>query len=371
VGDDGDAVELTIEPGTIVYGNPSTRGTLAVSRGSRLIADGTAAAPIVFTSPRAPGARRAGDWGGVAIDGYAPVNGCPDAPCVFDGEGGTGRYGGDRENDDSGVLRYVRIEFAGALYSPEDELNSLALQGVGRGTVIDHLQLHVGADDGIEFFGGTVDVRHVLVTGASDDSFDWTSGWRGHAQFVGILQHPDSGDHALEADNNELDFEAEPRSLPTLANFTMVGRIGSGTGALFRRGTGVALSNSIVEGFGVCVDVVDDATWTNGYAGVVPSGELVVAGTWLDCGSAFSESAFGTHSVQSWLETDNPANVFGPAELVDPSNLDRPDLRLLPTSAALDAALPPLDDAIDAVDYVGAFDAVTDWTTGWTTAGTN
>lgn len=363
-------VTLTIEPGTVIYGNPSTRGTLVVSRGAKIVADGTSSDPIVFTSPRARGARRAGDWGGIAINGWAPVNGCSNAPCELEGEADTGPYGGDQPNDDSGVLRYVRIEFAGALYTPEDELNGIAMQGVGRGTVIDHVQLHVLADDGIEFFGGTVDVRHVVVTGANDDSFDWTAGWQGTAQFVVLQQHPGSGDRGIEADNNEDDFDASPRSLPSLANLTIIGRDEGPNALLFRRGTGVQLSNSIVTNWGVCVDIQDDLTWENGYAGSFPTGDLGLRGSWFDCGTPYSEGAWSSHTVETLLTEDNPGNVFGDPLLVSPTDPDSPDFRLAGTSGALTGAL-PLASTFESVPFVGAFDDQDDWTAGWTTTGTN
>jgi hypothetical protein len=357
---------LTIESGTTIYGNPSTRGTLVISQGARIVADGTPAQPIVFTSPRARGARRAGDWGGIAIDGRAPVNGCLSQPCTLEGEGETGPYGGSDPDDDSGVLRYVRIEFAGALYTPEDELNGLALQGVGRGTVVDYVQLHTIADDGIEFFGGTVDARHVLVTGAGDDAFDWTNGWRGTAQYVITQQHEGSGDRAIEADNNEDDHAAAPQSLPAISNLTAVGT-SSTTGFVFRRGTGVHLTNSIVHSYATCLDVQDDLTWEAGPR---------VAGTWLFCASPYGDSTYadpesGLHTVESLITVDNPGNVLGDPALVAPTDLHAPDFRLQPGSPALQGAVDPLDPGLDATPFVGALDDETDWTTGWTTAGTN
>jgi hypothetical protein len=357
---------LTIEPGTTIYGNPSTRGTLVVSQGARLVADGTPAQPIVFTSPRARGARRAGDWGGIAIDGYAPVNGCLSQPCVLEGEGETGPYGGADADDDSGVLRYVRIEFAGALYTPEDELNGLALQGVGRGTVIDYVQLHVIADDGVEFFGGTVDARHVLVTGAGDDAFDWTNGWRGSAQYVIIQQHEGSGDRAIEADNNEEDHAAAPQSLPALGNLTAIGT-STTTGFVFRRGTGVHLSNSIVYAYATCIDVQDELTWQ-----AAPR----VAGTWLSCASPYGDSSYtdpesGLQTVEGLLTAESSGNVLGDPGLVDPTDPDSPDFRLAPGSPALQGAIAPIDAGLEATSFAGALDDQDDWTTGWTTAGTN
>ncbi|MCB9686148.1 MAG: hypothetical protein H6735_13995 [Alphaproteobacteria bacterium] len=370
VGEDGGAsVDLTIEPGTTIFGNPTTRGTLVVNRGSRLIADGTASAPIVFTSPRARGARRAGDWGGLVLDGYAPVNGCTSTPCEREGEANSGMYGGDDPADDSGILRYVRVEFAGALYDLENELNGIAFQGVGNTTIVDHVQVHVSSDDGIEFFGGTVDVKHVVITGAGDDSLDWTGGWRGRVQHVAIQQHPSRGDRGLEADNNEDDHDATPRSGPVIANLTLIGQEGSGIAFNFRRGTGVNLLNSVVTGFDVCVDIDDDATWDNGYApdGTTLNGQLMVERTWLNCTYAGSTSTWNGLTVDDFL-AQSDGIVIGDPALVDSRDVDAPDFV---GASALQSGAEPIDDPFfDTTSHVGAIGS-SDWTAGWTTAGTD
>ncbi|MEQ1571915.1 MAG: hypothetical protein ABMA64_40180 [Myxococcota bacterium] len=371
VGDDDHPVELVVDAGTLIYGNPTTRGTLVVSRGSRIVAEGTPSQPIVFTSPRARGARSPGDWGGVVIDGRAPINGCPDAPCEADGEGGTGTYGGDEPDDDSGTLRYVRIEYAGALYTPEDELNGLALQGVGRGTTIDHVQLHVTADDGIEFFGGTVDVSHVVVTGAGDDSFDWTGGWSGRAQFVVLQQHPAAGDKGIEADNNEDDHGSTPRSHPVISNLTLVGPPGATTAVLLRRGTAATVTNSIVAGFEVGADVQDELTWDNAFDPTgTPTGEIAFTSTWFDCGTAYGATTWDVQTVETLVGAD-PTIVLGDPGLAAPTDVDAPDWRLEAGSPALTGAVAPGDPWFEGTSYVGAFDADEDWTAGWTTGGTN
>ncbi|MEO1337865.1 MAG: hypothetical protein AAFV29_19635, partial [Myxococcota bacterium] len=220
VGDGTNPTTLTIQPGTTILGDRATTGTLVVRRGSKLEAVGTVESPIVFTSNQPQGSRSPGDWGGVILNGRAPINRCgldAEQCAAFNqafGEGGTGFYGGNDDDDDSGELRYVRIEFAGKLLSPENELNGLALQGVGRGTVLDYIQIHRGKDDGIEFFGGTVDFQHILVTGAQDDSFDWTEGWTGRGQFLVVQQWPDDADNGIEADNNDDDRNLLPRARP-------------------------------------------------------------------------------------------------------------------------------------------------------------
>jgi hypothetical protein len=189
---------LTIEAGTRIVGNGSTIGTLVISQSGQIFANGRADAPIVFTSDQPAGSRGRANWGGLIINGDAPIN-VPGGTAF--GEGDTGVYGGSNPDDSSGVLRYVRVEYAGIEFSPDNELNGIAFQGVGRGTVAEFLQVHFNKDDGIEMFGGTVDVKYAIVTGIGDDSFDWTEGWQGRGQFWIAQQHGDDADQGFEADN--------------------------------------------------------------------------------------------------------------------------------------------------------------------------
>ena len=140
---------LTIEPGVKIYGEQATNGTLIIAQGSKIMAEGTASAPIVMSSDAFEGSRARGQWGGLIINGSAPTN-----QGVTFGEGDTGAFGGNDPTDSSGVLRYVRVEYAGIEFSPDNELNGIAFQGVGSGTVVDHVQVHMNQDDGVEMFGG-------------------------------------------------------------------------------------------------------------------------------------------------------------------------------------------------------------------------
>ena len=161
--------------------------------------------------------------------------------CLHTARGDTGEYGGTDPEDSSGILRYVRVEFAGIEFSPDNELNGIAFQGVGSGTVVDYVQVHFNQDDGIEFFGGTVNAKHLYCTGIRDDSFDWTDGWTGKGQFWVAQQRGDDADNGFEADNNGDDNEANPRSNPTIYNVTLVGgsgRTGKRYGSAATRGHG-------------------------------------------------------------------------------------------------------------------------------------
>lgn len=262
------AVTLTVEPGTTVVGsanvNPGIRGAyLVVSRGSRIIADATsgedrrptAEEVIVFTSEEPLGQRAREDWGGMIINGQAPLNTGIDT----EGEGDSGFYGGNDANDDSGILRGVRIEFAGDDVTPSDQLNGLALQAVGAGTTISYVQIHYNQDDGIEPYGGNVSVDHLVLTGIGDDSIDGTDGYQGFHQFVIIQQRGDRADNGLEISNNGDTEDAAPKSTAVLANITAVGAgavtgeiAGSGSDNLIqlREGTNYRVYNSVFQGFG-------------------------------------------------------------------------------------------------------------------------
>ncbi|MFP4623175.1 MAG: fibronectin type III domain-containing protein [Gemmatimonadota bacterium] len=265
-----EAVTLTIEPGTTILGKSDVpqgvRGAyLVVSRGSRLVADATggedrkptADEVIVFTSDKPRGQRAVEDWGGIVINGRAPTNAGDEAQ----GEGDSGFYGGTDVDDDSGILRGVRIEFAGDDVTPADQLNGLALQGVGAGTTISYLQIHYNKDDGIEPFGGTVSVDHLVVTGIGDDSVDGTDGYRGFMQFIIGQQRGADADNGLEISNNGDDGAATPKSTAVIANATLIGardaRVGGGIGGAesddaiqLREGSNYRVFNSIFTGFG-------------------------------------------------------------------------------------------------------------------------
>jgi hypothetical protein len=365
IGDDVNETILTIEAGTTIYGESSTDGMLVIRRNSKIYAEGRADAPIVFTSSKEAGTRGRGDWGGLIINGNAPINACADDEaelCEAFGEGGTGFYGGTDTADNSGILKYVRVEFAGTLISPENELNGIAFQGVGSETEVDFIQVHMNADDGVEFFGGNVFAKHILVTGVGDDSLDWTDGWQGGAQFVILHQNDDSGDNGIEADNNGENNEAEPRSNPLLSNFTIIGSPDSeksDKGVLLREGTAAALANFLVVGFNdVCLSIDNSATVAQADAGNVTMTNSV-----LNCETNFDD--VDGLDLEAWF-TGQDGNAIGGAELTDAYTLTAPNY--VPTSTgdatALDAST--LGEDFDATDFIGAVGAE-DWTAGWTT----
>lgn len=267
--------ELRVLPGALVQGLSTNLETPAifVERGGRIIANGTPARPIRFSCTASP--KTKGCWGGIFIAGAAPVNAGEDLGYTNPfggnqrrGEGGGPDYGGSIADDSSGVIRYAIIEYAGKIVEANKELNGLTLGGVGRRTVIENVQIHAGIDDGIEFFGGTVNVKYLLLTGNDDDQFDFSFGWNGDAQFV--VTQGDAGDagrdsKALEGDNAEspTPFTSTPRTAPRLFNFTLVGNLAvtQDDGAIqLRRGNGAKINNFLIIGYPIGLDLVDAET---------------------------------------------------------------------------------------------------------------
>jgi hypothetical protein len=357
---------LTIERGTVIEGESSSIGTLVVAQGGRIVAEGTEASPIIMTSDQPAGSKGRGQWGGLILNGQAPIN---VAGGVGVGEGGTGNYGGGTNpdpNDDSGILRYVRVEYAGREFSVDNELNGIAFQGVGNGTQVDHIQVHYNQDDGVEFFGGTVNVKYVLLTGNRDDGFDWTEGFTGKAQFVIVLQVGDEADRGIEADNNADDNTSLPRSHPTIYNFSLIGDpdliegVESTEGMKLREGTSGYFRNFIVTGFkilGIDVDVVD------------PSLSLdhgIVKGNGQAGNPLNPEVNFENPDALPYTGTLLQVNPL----LIDPFDVKYPDYRSVLYSQVYDGAnieIPP-DDGFFSTDvwFLGGVDPLDDWTLGWT-----
>ena len=295
--------KLTINEGGTVYADTEVTTFLSIKQGGKVFIQGESTNPIVFT-PLTDNPTY-GDWGGIIVNGYATINTGFNA----EGEGGTGIYGGDNDGDDSGILRYVRVEYAGKVLGTDNELNGFSFNGVGDGTIIEYIQAYKGSDDGIEFFGGTVNVRYAVSTHNQDDSFDWTHGWRGKGQYWLVQQGPDGGDRGIEADNNGDDNLLEPYSNPTLSNLTLIGvddGDGLNTGMRLREGIKGKIFNTYVTGFPKYgIRVSDEVTLQN-----VANGELFVANSlvegngtdYKDC-----ESFIGLTDtlVDEWFYIDN------------------------------------------------------------------
>ncbi|MEM1086505.1 MAG: hypothetical protein AAGH90_02155 [Pseudomonadota bacterium] len=378
----GTSVVLSVAEGVRFFGASET-GTatatddyLVIARGSQIEAIGTEASPIRFTARAAINDEETGSsiitattdaqWGGLVINGFAPINACQDgtatggtAQCEKQGEGSSGLFGGDQPNDDSGELRYVIVEYAGARLTNTDELNGIAFQGVGDGTEVNYIQVHNNLDDGIEWFGGTVNVKFAAVTGAGDDSIDWTDGWTGRLQFAAVnSDRPTSGDpRGIEGDNLSSDNTKTPISDPKIANFTLVGSAGNDQGMLVRRGSGGVFVNGIVTGFTPGFDVDSSATFDN-----ITSGDLVFESIALDNGQNFASDSDG---VPTFAPSDN---VTGYSNSLSDGFFPGTAEANFPTSMELAG-----DTFFDAADYVGAFSSTETPTNSWanfTLAGT-
>lgn len=365
---------LRIPAGTLLLGDAGViRSFLLVEQGGQIFAEGTRDAPIVFTSSRPAGQRARGDWGGVVINGRS--NCSFPAPCS--GEGDTGEFGGNQPNDNSGVLRYVRIEYAGLEISADNELNGLTLNGVGSGTTIEFVQSHFGDDDGIEWFGGTVNVKYAVVTGAADDSFDFSTGWQGKGQFWIVQQDPTLGDRGFEVDGNERDFNATPLTSPLVFNVTLVGK-GSGStntsvspaGMQLRRGYAGKIRNAIVLGFESGLDIDNAETVAR-----CQSGEMVVSNSIFFMNAAFLDPDSDTFEEACTAEPGWTGLQQVDPQLVAPFNRTNPDFRPQAGSPALTGfATPPSDGFFSPVSFIGAVapsGTNSDWYLGWITTATS
>jgi hypothetical protein len=367
---------LTIEPGTQIRGGEES--ALIVARGGKLEAAGTAAEPIVFSHDAPAGSRMGGQWGGIVILGRAPTN-LAGNDTLFEAlpesTGDLGKFGGDDPDDDSGTLRYVRIEFGGRAYTTNREFNGLTLCGVGRGTEIDFVQIHKGTDDGLELFGGTVDVKHVVITQNEDDGLDTDNGWSGRAQFV-IVQNlsgaTSDGSHGYESDNHPTaaSYDATPRTAPTIYNATIVGNKGGVTvphfGAVLRRGTSGRYLNHLFYNFkDGAVEVRDQQTMSQ-----VTGGALTIQssifwnnradnGTWPASATSPDFDEAGTFAATNGNQTQAADPM-----LVDALSASAPSFK--PASLLGGGATPPGDGFFDpAATFIGAI-GETDWTAGWT-----
>ena len=266
---------ITIQDGVTVKSDNNEPATayLLIEPGAKIMAQGTAASPIVFTSGAATPKEQ--DWGGIIVCGRAPVNGEGGRISSEMGAGVT--YGGNVANDNSGVLKYIRVEYTGRKQTADKEHNGFTFEGVGNGTVVEYLSVYKGGDDAFEWFGGTVNVKYLFAYGAQDDTFDWTFGWSGKAQFLVGVQGDGVADRGIEADNSNKNRTANPYSNPTISNVTLVGsltaktgddpttatEVGKTTGLKLREGTRGKLHNFVVYNFNNGVDVEHDETLNN------------------------------------------------------------------------------------------------------------
>lgn len=366
---------LTIQAGTVVRGAQGS--ALVVRRGGTLNARGTKSAPVVFTSAAPEGQRAPGDWGGVTMLGSARVN-ISDASFEAVLDEGLGAYGGTDDAWSCGTMTFVRIEFAGYAVGDVAEYNGLSLAGCGSNTLVDHLHIHQCADDGVQILGGTVNLKHILMTEVRKDGLDWEYGWRGRAQFIVINQGGDQ-ENAMESVNNDDAPDVEPRSEPTIYNFTLIGNGGEGGNqrAIFMEaGAAGHFANGIVIGQSLeAIDIVGAET-----AALLPLGKLEITHTaFFDIGAGGNhylptaaeetgeEDDDGGFDEDEWFKKIDNGNVFGQdPRLPDPYNLDAPSL-VPPAGTLQGVARRPPATMDQSGEYLGAFQpGGEDWTVGWT-----
>lgn len=399
---------LTIQPGTIIVGERATRGTLIVQRGSQLIADGTAQAPIIFTSERDPGLREPGDWGGIVLCGRSTYN----QGGWGELEGSYGAFAGGGPTpvltDNSGILRYVRIEYAGVSLSTNVEINALTLGAVGSGTTLEYIQVSYSGDDAFEWFGGTVNSRYLVAYRSLDDDFDTDNGYTGVNQFGlgirGTLLADASGSNGFESDNNATGSNASPVTAATFANYSLFGpKADANTsispqfqnGIHLRRNTQLKIYNTFVTSYpnGLYIDPNDGGTTlSNALNGGLTINGVVISGVqnWGTNGfgqgfatlprgypvrnvnTATPEAAYqiGLQTPTAWflaqsgnrLVADNSATGVTTANILT----GRPALTLASTGSLLTGSVVlPTNSFLTIANYIGGFSSA-DWTATWT-----
>lgn len=269
-----DGAELHIEPGTLIIGERSSKGTLIVQMGGKIYADGTADKPIVMTSEREPGFRNPGDWGGLVVCGKATNNITNATGQPTELEGGYGGFhGGNDDNDNSGIIRYVRIEYAGIPINPNEEVNTLTMGSVGKGTTIEYVMASYGLDDAFEWFGGNVNCNNLISYRCLDDDLDVDMGYSGKVQFAlvirGEMLADQSGSNGFEVDNDGQGTNAQPYTSGIFANVTIIGpkfdretpiSLQYQNGAQLRRNSRISIYNSFITGFPNGIYIDDDKT---------------------------------------------------------------------------------------------------------------
>ena len=371
---------LTIEAGVRIFASGGS-DYLLVNRGSQLFAEGTAANPIVFTSRQnvdgATTESSQGQWGGIVLAGRAPQANCQlTAPVTCTGtvEGTAAFYGGNSPTDNSGRLRYVQIKFSGFEISTGNELQGLTMAGVGSGTTVDHIQVHNSSDDGIEIFGGNVNLRHIVITGADDDGMDTDTGWRGGAQFGIVTQRP-AGSTSRSAG---FEFSSAPTSVPLasryvsqpkMANWTLVGRnstTDAHTVAHFDSGTDATIINSVFTAASTslagCMAINDADTGTSG---------VTFNSVFMSCTLPYRPSNAVLSAAAFTAGTNNTANgvstLTAPAAGTSLSNQLLTFINGANENAVTPVAAAPTYAFFQNTTYIGAVQNAADtWWQGWT-----
>ena len=381
---------LTIPAGTIIYGEKSSKATLIINRGAKINAVGTAQKPIIFTSQQPIGQRGAGDWGGIILAGNATIN-VPGGTATIEGGTGTIYGGGAAPNDDdnSGTLKYVRIEFPGIAFLPDNEINGLTMGGVGRGTTIHYVQVSYSGDDSFEWFGGTVNAKHLIAFKGVDDEFDTDFGFRGKIQFAFGLRDPNiadiSGSNGFESDNDGTGTTNAPRTQPLFSNVTIIGPLTTPDftnynsnfkrGMHLRRSSLCSMYNSVVIGYPTGLFIQSSNSANGATADELQIKNSIIAGAKINSGiSQNLTTDVAGFDISAWFNTvsfgNRTYNTSAEVGLVAPFNLLNPNPLPSANSPAASGASfggKLQDQFFTATTFIGAF-SPTDarWDAGWT-----
>ncbi len=382
---------INIGAGTIIKGDKATPGSaLIITRGAKINAIGTVDKPIVFTSSAPKGSRATADWGGLVIAGNAKIN-FAGGVAPFEGgnlanpDGNTddGKYGGLNDQDNSGVLKYVRIEFAGFPYQQNSELNSLTLGGVGNGTQIDYVQCSYGFDDAFEFFGGSVNAKHLVAFRGNDDDFDTDFGYSGKIQFAVAFRDSSiadavSGANGFESDNDASGTGANPYTNCVFSNVSIIGpkQTSSTTinaayrsGNHLKRNSRLSLFNSVITGFPTGIRLDGDSCHNNADANTLEYNQVVIAG----CTKLLDSTGGAPWNITNWYNQSTNGNSSyannSDVMLTNANNYFAPNLLPLAGSPLLSGASftnPKVANSFfTPVTYKGAFGS-DNWMASWT-----
>ena len=311
---------LTIEEGVTITAKKSENeqiNYILIERGAKIDAQGTAENPIVMTAEE----KKEGAWGGLHICGNAPTNAGSGLSEI-----GNAAYGGNDPADNSGVLKYVRLEYTGVALDSEHESNGISFYGVGNGTEVSYIQTYVGSDDGLEFFGGTVNVDHCVVVDCTDDSYDWTEGWSGNADYLVAYQTNEDCDCLIEADNNGDNAAAMPVSHPVLNHLTLVGNnsVENDRGVRLRAGTQVEMRNAQITGKPRALTVETTETEQALADGTSKLENVAISGELDSKEGIYTNAAFvaaGNLTNQTFSFTDGYVGMDGGRGAVEASNM--------------------------------------------------
>ena len=400
-----DGNTLTIEAGTVIIGDDVSKGTLIIQRGGKIIAEGKVDEPIIMTSEKAPGLRQPGDWGGLVICGKASNN-VPGGTAEL--EGGYGAFhGGTDDNDNSGILRYVQINFAGIPINPNEEVNSLTMGSVGRGTIIEHVMCAYGLDDAFEWFGGTVNGKYLVAYRGLDDDFDVDLGYSGNVQFGlgirGASLADQSGSNGFEVDNDGAGSTNTPKTSGTFSNMTIIGPKKTRETPVslqfqhcvqLRRNSELKIHNSFFTGYPEGLYINQQSTVDNAIGGQLKVRNCIFAGVshwggngWGSAGTTFAgapanglqhpnlprgialKTDIVTFDIEAWFNTsgfDNQLLDTWQDAGINGSIFDLGTPNVLPNGGSMllnGANFTGMPAFFTNVNHIGAF-GNTDWTAG-------